>query len=46
MYSRKGLGPRKEPWGAPALTGYSCGRLPILNHPKPSITEKRQNEVK
>ena len=24
MYSRKGVGPRMEPWGTPALPGYSC----------------------
>ena len=28
MYSRKREGPRMEPWGAPALTGYSCEDLP------------------
>ena len=22
MYSRKSVGPRMEPWGTPALTGY------------------------
>ena len=24
MYSRKSVGPRMEPWGTPALTGYCC----------------------
>ena len=24
MYSRESVGPRIEPWGTPALTGYSC----------------------
>ena len=24
MYSRKSVGPRMEPQGTPALTGYSC----------------------
>ena len=24
MYYRKSAGPRMEPWGNPALTGYSC----------------------
>ena len=24
MYNRKNVGPRMEPWGTPALTGYSC----------------------
>ena len=24
MYSRKSVGPRMEPSGTPALTGYSC----------------------
>ena len=25
--SRKGVGPRMEPWGTPALTGYSCNNF-------------------
>ena len=29
MYSRKIVGPRMDPWGAPALTGYSCEDLPF-----------------
>ena len=28
MYSRKSVGPRMDPWGTPALTGYSCEHLP------------------
>ena len=24
MYSKKSTGPRMEPWGTPALTGYFC----------------------
>ena len=28
MYSRKSVGPRMDPSGTPALTGYSCERLP------------------
>ena len=28
MYSRKSVGPRMEPWGTPALTGYSCEDFP------------------
>ena len=28
MYSRKSLGPRMEPWGIPALTGYSWEHFP------------------
>ena len=28
MYSRKSIGPRMEPWGTPALTGYSYQDLP------------------
>ena len=35
-----------EPWATPALTGYSCWRLPIQNHLKPSFTEKRRNKAK
>ena len=28
MYSRKSVGARMEPWGTPALTGYSCEDFP------------------
>ena len=28
IYSRKSVGPRMEPWGTPALTGYSCQNFP------------------
>ena len=28
MYSRKSVGPRMEPSGTPALTGYSCEDFP------------------
>ena len=28
MYSRKSVGPRMEPWGTPALTGYSGADFP------------------
>ena len=28
MYRRKYVGPRMEPWGTPALTGYSCEDFP------------------
>ena len=28
MYSRKSVGPRMEPWGTPALTGYYCEDFP------------------
>ena len=28
MYSRKSVGPEMEPWGTPALTGYSCEDFP------------------
>ena len=28
MYSRKNLGPRKEPWGILELTGYFCEDFP------------------
>ena len=30
MYSRKSVGPRMDPWGTPALTGYSCGDFPSI----------------
>ena len=41
MYSRKSVAPSMEPWGTPALTGYSCEDFPKL-----SITEKRRNNAK
>ena len=28
MYSRKSVEPRMEPWGTPALAGYSCEDFP------------------
>ena len=28
MYSRKSVGPKIDPWGTPALTGYSCEDYP------------------
>ena len=28
MYSRKSVGPRMDPWGTPALTGYFCEDFP------------------
>ena len=31
MYNRKSVGPRMDPQGTPALTGYSCEDL----YPKP-----------
>ena len=27
-YNKKSVGPRMDPWGDPALTGYSCEFLP------------------
>ena len=45
MYSRKGVGPRMEPWVTPTLIGSSFEDS-IQNHSKPSITEKRRNRAK
>ena len=28
MYNKKSVGPRMEPWGTSALTGYSCEDSP------------------
>ena len=28
MYRRKSVGPRIDPWGTPALNGYSCEDFP------------------
>ena len=36
MYNRKSVGPIIEPWGTPALTGYSCEDFPFKNHSKTS----------
>ena len=46
MYSRKSLGPRMEPSGTPALTGYSCEELPSKTTQTCLLhTEKRQNKA-
>ena len=37
MYSRKSVGPRMEPCGTPALTGYSCFKLKILENNQNSV---------
>ena len=42
MCNRKGVGPRIEPWGIPALTAF-FSRLLIQNHLKLSFTKKRRN---
>ena len=31
IYSRKSAGPKMEPWGTPALTGYFCEHFPYEN---------------
>ena len=41
MYSRGSVGPRMDPWGTPALTGYS-----FKNFPSRTITDKRRNKTK
>ena len=38
VYSTKSLGPRMDPWGTPALTGYSCEDF--QNHSKLLVSEK------
>ena len=46
MYSRKSVGPRMEPWGTPALTGYSCQAFPSRttgSHPLMRKEEIRPN---
>ena len=40
MYSRKSVGPRMEPRGTPALTGYSCEDFPFR---EPDFTESTLN---
>ena len=46
MYSRKSAGLRIEPWGTQGIYSIFLWRLPIQNHPKPSITAKRINKTK
>ena len=46
MYSKKIVGPRMEPWGTPALTGYSSEDFPSRNNQKLPSTERRRNKVK
>ena len=43
MHSRKSVEPRMEPWGALALTGYSCADLPSRTT-QSCITEKKKKK--
>ena len=46
MCSGKSVGPKMEPQGTPALTGYSYEDFPCRSTPKLSISEKRQIKAK
>ena len=47
MYSRKGVGPRMDPWETgSSINWIFLWRLPIQTHSKTSITDKRRNKVK
>ena len=41
MYSRKSVGQRMEPWGTPALTGYSCEDFPSRTSRSRLLLRKR-----
>ena len=45
MYSRKSVGPRIDPWGTPALTGYSCEDFPSKTT-RSRLLLKRRNKTK
>ena len=45
MYSRKSLGPRIDPSGTPALTGYSWEDYPSRTT-QSCLTERRRDKVK
>ena len=42
MYRRKSVGPRMDPWGNPALTGYSCEDLPSITTPSCLLLRKEE----
>ena len=42
MHSRKSVGPRMEPWGAPTLTGYSCEDVPSRTTPSHLLLRKEE----
>ena len=42
IYSMKSVGPRMEPWGTPALTGYSCGDFPCRITGTSNYSEKKK----
>ena len=44
MYSRKSVEPRIDPWGNPALTGYSCEDF--LSRTTPSCLSLRKEEIR
>ena len=41
MYNKKSAGPRMEPWGTPALAGYSCEDFPPQPHAVVYYWEKK-----
>ena len=42
MYSRKSVGPRMEPWGTPALTGYSYEDFSPRTTPSHLLLRKKE----
>ena len=42
MYSRRSVGPRMEPWGTPALTGYSYEDFPSWTTQSRLLLRKRE----
>ena len=46
MYYRKSVGPRMGLWGAPALTGYSCGDFSFRTTRSRFFLRNKKNKVK
>ena len=42
MHSRKGVGPRLDPWGTPALTGYYCEDFPSTTAQSHLLLRKKE----
>ena len=42
MYSKKSVGPRLEPWGTPALIGYSCEDFPFRTNRSHQLLRKEE----
>ena len=42
MYRRKSIGPRMDPWGTPAFTGYSCEDFPSRTNRRRLLLRKEE----